>query len=132
MDENGLVTGLSTGKVTITATACDGSKKSGKVTLYVGKLITSLKVMDAEDKSKELTEIKLRKGNSRTILPQQIKILPITATNDKLTYTTSNKKIVTVTSKGKITAKKSGEEAWITISTTDGSNLSWKIRILTL
>lgn len=132
VDENGLVTGLSTGKVTITATACDGSKKSGKVTLYVGKLITSLKVMDAEDKSKELTEIKLRKGNSRTILPQQIKILPITATNDKLTYTTSNKKIVTVTSKGKITAKKSGEEAWITISTTDGSNLSWKIRILTL
>lgn len=131
VDENGLVTGLSTGKVTITATACDGSKKSGKVTLYVGKLITSLKVVDAEDKSKELTEIKLKKGKSYTILPEQIKFLPITASNQKLTYTTSDKKIATVTSKGKITAKKSGEEAWITISTTDGSNLSWKIRILT-
>ncbi|MDE7324424.1 MAG: Ig-like domain-containing protein [Lachnospiraceae bacterium] len=132
VDENGLVTGLSTGKVTITATACDGSKKSGKVTLYVGKLITSFKIMDVEDKSKELTEIKLRKGNSYTLLPEQIKILPITASNQKLTYTTSDKKIATVTSNGKITAKKSGEEAWITITTTDGSNLSWKIRILTL
>ena len=100
--------------------------------MYVGKLITSLKVVDAEDKSKELTEIKLKKGNSYTILPEQIKFLPITASNQKLTYTTSDKKIATVTSKGKITAKKPGEEAWITISTTDGSNLSWKIRILTL
>ena len=131
VDENGLVTGLSAGKVTITATACDGSRKSGKVTLYVGKLVTGIKVMDAEDKSKELTEIKLRKGRSYTISPEQIKILPITASNQKLSYTTSDKKIATVTSSGKITAKKAGEEALITVSTTDGTNLSWKIKVIT-
>ena len=39
VDENGVVTGVAKGKATITATATDGSKKSGKVTVYVGKLI---------------------------------------------------------------------------------------------
>lgn len=130
VDENGLVTGLIAGKVTITATACDGSKKSGKVSIYVGKLATELKVMEQKDKTKELRELKLRKGMSYIISPDQISVLPITVTNNTFTFTTSDKKVATVTSKGKITAKKSGEDAVITVSTTDGTNLKWEILVI--
>ncbi len=130
VDENGLVTGLSTGKATITAAACDGSKKSGKITLYVGKLVQDLKIMKKDEPTTELRELRLRKGSSYTILPDQVSIRPITATNQTLSYTTSDKKVATVSAKGKITAKKSGEEATITVSTTDGTNRTWDILVI--
>lgn len=49
-------------------------------------------------------KIRLRKKKSCTLVPQ---ILPITSV-EKITFTSSNKKVATVTSKGKVTAKKKG------------------------
>lgn len=116
VDENGLVTGIAKGKATITATACDGTKKTGKVTVYVGKLIQSMELKGDLEKG-----LIIPKGKSKTVAAD-IRIAPITATNQTLSYTSSNKKIATVSSKGKITGKKAGIVE-ITVKTTDGSNL---------
>jgi uncharacterized protein YjdB len=53
----------------------------------------------------------------------------MTATYQTLSYTTSNKSVATVDKNGKITAKKAGR-AEITISTTDGSNITAKIIVI--
>jgi uncharacterized protein YjdB len=122
VDENGEVTGLKEGKVTITATVCDGTKKSGKITLCVGKLITELTL------SSNITDgLVLQKGKSQSI-SSDLTITPMTATYQTLSYTTSNKSVATVDKSGKITAKKAGT-AIITISTTDGSNISKTITV---
>lgn len=117
VDENGVVTGVAKGKATITATATDGSKKSGKVTVYVGKLITAIS-LDSEIAS----GISLKKGATKKI-SSKITITPLTATNQTLKYKSSNTKVATIDKNGKITAKGVGM-ADITVTTTDGSNLS--------
>lgn len=122
IDENGVVTGIATGKTTITATATDGSKKSGKVTLYVGSIITE--IMPDDDIA---DGIDLVKGKSITIA-QRMTVLPFTATNTKYTYKSTNKKVATVNSKGKITAKGAGT-CDIIVTTTDGSNLSTTVTV---
>ena len=122
IDKDGVVTGLAKGKVTITATATDGSKKSGKITLYVGKLITAMS-LDSDIAS----GISLKKGSTKTI-SSKITITPLTATNQTLKYKSSNTKVATIDKNGKITAKGTGT-AEITISTTDGSNLSKTVKI---
>lgn len=116
VDENGVVTAIKGGEVTITATALDGSKKSGKVKIYIGKLITSLTPSD-EIKDGIILNLRSRKTME---LAGKFTALPITATNQAYTYTTSNKKIVTVNAKGKVTGKKAGD-AKITITPKDGS-----------
>ena len=135
IDENGVVTGLATGQVTITATAKDGTRKSGKVNLYVGKLITSVTVVDDLYTRTDISH--LNKGR-KIDLSKYLIINPSTATKQTLTYTSSNKNIVTVDSKGKITSKgvykdkKSGityNTATITISTTDGSNIKQTVTV---
>lgn len=134
IDENGVVTGLATGQVTITATAKDGTRKSGKVNLYVGKLITDIVVTD-DLKNTDITHL----NNRRSIeLSKYLIINPSTATKQTLTYTSSNKNVVTVDSKGKITSRgiykdrRTGityDKATITISTNDGSNIKKTIEV---
>lgn len=46
----------------------------------------------------------MKKGRSKTLKPT---VIPITST-DKITYSSSNRKVATVSSKGKILAKKKG------------------------
>lgn len=53
-------------------------------------------------------------------------VYPKNAVNQKLTYTSSNKKVATVTTKGKVTAKKKGT-AVITIRTHNGKTTKIKI-----
>lgn len=135
IDENGVVTGLATGQVTITATAKDGSRKYGKVNLYVGKLITSVTI---DDDLYTKTDINHLNKGRKIDLSKYLIINPSTATKQTLTYSSSNKNIVTVDSKGKITSKgvykdkKSGityNTATITISTTDGSNMKQTVTV---
>lgn len=117
VDQDGVVTGIAKGKVTITATARDGSKKTGKVTLYVGKLITGMTI-DPEIAN----GFTLKKGSSKTI-SSKVTVTPFTATNRTLSYKSSNTKVVTINKDGKITAKGAGT-AEITVKTTDGSSIS--------
>ncbi|MCD8039690.1 MAG: Ig-like domain-containing protein [Lachnospiraceae bacterium] len=124
VDESGIVTGLKNGEVTITATATDGSKKSGKVKIYIGKLIKSISISDtyADGISMNLRTKKTLK------LADELTISPITATNQKLTYTSSDKSVVSVNSSGKLTAKKAGT-ATVTVSPKDGSGTDLTITV---
>lgn len=124
VDENGVVKALKNGEVTITATALDGSKKSGKVKLYIGKLIKNITM---SDEIKDGINLNLRTRKSIE-LADEMMIYPITATNQNLAYTTSDKKIVTVNAKGKVTAKKAGT-AEIIVSPKDGSGVILRIPV---
>lgn len=79
------------------------------VTLKSGKTATlTVKVQSAKVATKKITGLKstvtLKKGKKLTLKPI---LSPITS-QDKVTYTSSNKKIATVSSKGVITGKKKG------------------------
>lgn len=122
IDTDGKLTGHKKGKVTITATSMDGSKKSGKITVYVGTLVTDLDIDDTMEEG-----VTIKKGKSMN-LSNGITISPMTATKQTLKYTTSNKSIVAVNTSGKITGKKVGK-AIITVSTTDGSRIIKQIEV---
>lgn len=124
VDENGIVTGIKSGEATITATALDGSKKSGKVKIYVGKLIKSI---TPSDKIKDGISLNLRTKKTME-LADEFTIAPITATNQRLTFTSSDKKIVTVNANGRVTAKKQGD-AVITVTPSDGSGVILEIPV---
>ena len=101
--KNGKITGKKAGTATITVTL--KSKKSAKIKVTVKKKVAATRV------KLNKTSLTLKKGKSfqlkATVTPQK--------TTDKVTYKTSNKKIVTVTSKGKLVAKKKGK-ATITVT----------------
>lgn len=84
-----------TGKETVTVTLASGKKGSFRVTVQKGRVSTSR----LTGVPKRLT---VQKGKSYTLKPVRS---PFTA-QDKITYSSSNKKVATVSSKGKITAKK--------------------------
>ena len=86
-----------TGKANITVTLKSGKKAVIKVKVQKG----TVKTTKISGLDRNLT---IKKGKSLTLKPV---ISPFTS-GEKVTYTTSNKKIATVTSKGKITAKKKG------------------------
>ena len=85
------------GKATITITLRSGYKK--KISVKVQK--TAVKTTKIQGIQKKLT---IRRKKSYTLVPE---ILPITSL-EKVTFTSSNKKVATVTAKGKVTAKKKG------------------------
>ena len=85
------------GKATITITLRSGYKK--KISVKVQK--TAVKTTKIRGIQKKLT---IRRKKSYMLVPE---ILPITSL-EKVTFTSSNKKVATVTAKGKVTAKKKG------------------------
>ena len=90
--------GKKTGKATLTITLASGLKKKVTVKVQKGK-VTTKKISGLKSK------VTLKKGKKLTLKPVRT---PITSTQ-KFTYSTSNKKIATVNSKGVITAKKAGK-----------------------
>ena len=107
-------------KVTITATAKDGSKVKAtyKITVSKGVVqkvnITGKKTLKVGKMLALKTKIKATKG-----------------ANKKIQWETSNKKYATVTSKGKVKALKAGKGKTVTITAraTDGSNKVAKFKI---
>lgn len=71
------------------------------------------------------TKKTLKKGKTFTL---KATVKPANATNKKLKWTTSNKKVATVTQKGVVKAKKAGK-ATITATATDGSKKKAKCKI---
>lgn len=66
-------------------------------------------------------------ATSKTLYPKNTYTLKVTGTNKKITWSSSNKSVATVSSKGKVTAKKSGT---VTISANvDGKTLKCKITV---
>lgn len=93
-----LKAGKKPGKAVVTVVLASGKKASINVTVQKGAVkCTGIKVTNG-------TKVNLKKGKTYTIKAER---KPITCVQ-KITYKSSNKKVATVTSKGKVKAKKKG------------------------
>lgn len=98
VSKTGKITALSkTGKATVTVTLASGKTAKIRVTVQKG----TVKTTKIQGLPSRLT---LKRGTKTKLNPM---ILPITS-QEKATYSSSDKKVVTVTSKGVLLAKKSG------------------------
>ncbi len=111
---NGTVTGKATGNATITATIKRGSEtKKATCSVSVTSGDVSVKGVTISESSK-----KAKVGDSFTLTAT---VTPTNATNQKLTWSSSNTSVATVSSTGKVTAKAAGT-AKITVKTEDGNH----------
>jgi uncharacterized protein YjdB len=111
VDANGNITAKKKGKATITCTAKDGSKKKATCKVTVSYPVTKI--------SLNKTDVTLKKGKTVKL---KAKVGPAKAGNKKVTWTTSDKKIATVTANGVVKAKKAGTVT-ITCTAKDGSGV---------
>ena len=112
VDKNGKVKGLKAGKTaTITVQLASGLKKSFKVKVQKKNVATkSLKVVDAATGKKVSSKVNLKRKQT---LKLATTVSPITS-KEKVKYSSSNKKVASVSAKGVIKAKKKGK-ATITV-----------------
>ena len=100
VDKKGKITAKKTGTATITVRTKKGATASVKVKVQKGKVTTKkLTITNVTDK-----KLTLKKGKTFKI---KTSVTPITSP-DKISYASSNKKIVTVDKKGKLKAVKKG------------------------
>lgn len=108
--------------VTVTATAKDGSgtKKTIKIKIMKG----GVKKVSLKAKTKKVKVGKKLSVKATVSVTSKKK----SDANTKLTWKTSNKKVATVDSKGRVTGKKAGKVT-ITATSTDGTKKSGKIKL---
>ena len=123
VDKNGKVKGLKAGKTaTITVQLASGLKKSFKVKVQKKNVATkSLKVVDAATGKKVSSKVSLKRKQT---LKLAATVSPITS-KEKVKYSSSNKKVASVSSKGVIKAKKKGKA---TITVKSGKK-TYKIKV---
>ena len=109
VSKKGKVTAKKKGKAKVTAYAKANKKKKVVITVTVGTPVTKVKL----NKKKATLYVKKTLKLKATVTPKK-------ASNKKVVWKTSNKKIATVSSKGKVTAKKKGKVT-ITATAADGS-----------
>lgn len=107
VNSTGQIEGKRVGSTTLTVTTNDG-KYTDTVNVEVIQPVTDI--------SFEYSSITLDAGKKKTLTPQ---IKPISATNKNVSWSTSNKNIATVDSKGVVTAVSAGT-ATITCTSADG------------
>lgn len=108
VDKNGVVKGIKAGKATITCTTND-SGKTAKCEITVKNVVASSVALNK-------TNITITTGTSATL---KATVLPENTYNKNVTWSSSNTSVATVSSSGKITAKKPGT-ATITCKTVSG------------
>ena len=123
VDKNGKVKGLKAGKTaTITVQLASGLKKSFKVKVQKKNVVTkSLKVVNVSTGKKVSSKVSLKRKQT---LKLAATVSPITS-KEKVKYSSSNKKVVSVSSKGVIKAKKKGKA---TITVKSGKK-TYKIKV---
>ena len=113
VDENGVVTGVSTGTTTITATAKDGSGKSASCTVTVPVV--------------KVTEVTLNKTSENLVAGKTLTLVatmkPDDAANKAVTWSSADSDIATVDENGVVTAVAAGTTT-ITATAQDGSGKS--------
>lgn len=119
VNSNGVVKGLKRGSCYVVATAKDGSKKSAKCKVIVRQLVTKL----SYNKKTQKTSVDVGKTIKFNVV-----VSPSNANNKGLVFSTSNKKVATVNSKGIIKGLNSGKVV-ITAKAKDGSKKVVKVNI---
>ena len=119
VNSNGVVKGLKRGSCYVVATAKDGSKKSAKCKVTVRQLVTKL----SYNKKTQKTSVDVGKTIKFNVV-----VSPSNANNKGLVFSTSNKKVATVNSKGIIKGLKRGKVV-ITAKAKDGSKKVVKVSI---
>ncbi|WP_316810111.1 Ig domain-containing protein [Pedobacter heparinus] len=110
VSDKGLVTALTLGTATITATTVDGNKTAKCVITVTANVIEVFAVTQADETA--ATAI------GRTVQLSAI-IAPASATNNNVTWATSNAAVATVNATGLVTGVTAGT-AFITVTTADG------------
>lgn len=119
VNSNGKVTIKRRGKVVITVKAKDGSNKLAKCKVTVRQLVTKL----SYNKKTQKAEVYKNKT-----IKFAVTVVPSNANNKGLTYSSSNKKVATVNSKGIIKGIKAGTVT-ITAKAKDSSKKVVKIKV---
>ena len=114
VDENGKVTAVGAGKVTITVTTKDGGFKATCEVTVRNEEVPVVKVTGVS-LDKILAELKINES-----VELKATISPADATNKEVTWTSSDEKIAKVDANGKVTAVGAGK-ATITVTTKDGN-----------
>lgn len=109
VDENGKVTALKEGKVTITATAADGSGTKKEFEINISKAVVPVESVSVTGQ----LELTVDEGAQLSA-----SINPSDATNKNVTWKSDNDAIATVTSDGYVVAKSAGETT-VTVTTVD-------------
>ncbi len=117
ISETGKLTAVGVGTATITCKSTDGTNLSDSCVVNVYPKTESLRIT--------VDVIRWNAGKSSTFKPV---IMP-TEASKKLSWTTSNSKVATISQEGKLTAVGAGT-ATITCKTTDGTNLSASCKII--
>lgn len=107
VNASGKVTGKSNGKATITVTSKSNKKVKAKCTVTVRKGV---------EKVQTASSLVMQKGRKVKL---RYDIYPNKGVNKKVTFKSSNAKVVKVSKKGKLTALKKGK-ATITVASADG------------
>lgn len=118
VSDDGLVTAISKGNATITATTLDGTFLSASCEITVTSPYVEYIFINEED-------FELKAGESKQL---SVTILPESAKNKEVTWKSSDTSIATVSNKGLVKAIAAGD-AVITATTKDGTNLSATINV---
>ena len=118
VDQNGVITATGKGTTTITAAAADGSGRKATCRITVKVPVTKITL--------DKTALTLVKGKTAALKVKTV--TPSDANNKSVTWTSSNKKIVTVDTKGNIKAIGKGT-AVITAAAKDGSKVTATCKI---
>jgi len=116
VSSTGLITGISGGETTITVSTQDGSNISKVIEVIVREQITNITLSE--------TSIEINKGQSKIVTAT---ITPTNAFNKTLKWESEDENIATVNN-GVITGVNVGT-AKVTVSTTDGSNITKEINV---
>ena len=107
--QDGVLTAVDYGRVLVTATATDGSGISKTVRVEIASVHPESIVLNKHNKIMETGDV----------LDLKYRISPSNAVNQKVTFTSSDSEVASVTEKGRVMALKAGE-ADITVTTEDG------------
>jgi hypothetical protein len=116
IDQNGLLTSVKNGNVTVIATSTDGSEVKGQKLIAVsGIAVPTVSVTTINITGSNITD-----GGTKQLSAQ---VLPANATNKNVSWSSSNQTIATVSASGLVTALKNGSVT-ITATAQDGSNVT--------
>lgn len=121
VNAKGQITAKKKGTATVSVKTTDGSNIVVYYRVTVKQLVTSVKI------NKKAISLKA-KGKAKQKTYTLKATVSKDANNKKVKWTTSNKKVAVVNSKGKVTAKKKGI-CYISVTSTDGSRKSAKCKV---